>query len=162
MPPPAESNAARAVAGTRGLVLVYQGQPFAPLYTRSCSGRTRTPPQSGNTAAKYPYFSVECSRCRLHPAHWTSRISARDAASVRPGDEILRLAIDRKLGWSAVPSNDFSVQKEGDSFLLKGVGNGHGIGLCQTGAKDMAEQGANYRQILDHYYPNTNVVIYSR
>jgi stage II sporulation protein D len=72
------------------------------------------------------------------------------------------LAIDHRLGWSAVPSNNFTVQREGDSLLLRGVGNGHGIGLCQAGAKAMAEAGAGYQEILDHYYPNANIVSYLR
>jgi stage II sporulation protein D len=65
------------------------------------------------------------------------------------------------LGWSAVPSNDFSIEKNGDSIRLEGIGYGHGIGLCQAGARAMAQVGANFQQILDHYYPNTNVVSYS-
>jgi hypothetical protein len=32
---------------------------------------------------------------------------------------------------------------------------GHGIGLCQTGAAGMAADGAGFRAILEHYYPNT-------
>ena len=36
-----------------------------------------------------------------------------------------------------------------------GVTAGHGIGLCQTGAAAMAASGADFRAILDHYYPNT-------
>jgi len=35
----------------------------------------------------------------------------------------------------------------------RGRGYGHGIGLCQTGALAMAEQGKNVREILAHYYP---------
>ena len=160
-PPPAESRAARAVAETRNLVLAYQGRPFVAMYTRSCSGRTRTPAEVGLGVAAYPYYAVECQQCRVHPSQWTSRISFKDAASLRPGNESIRLAIDHRLGWSAVRSNDFSQEKNGDSVLLKGVGNGHGIGLCQAGARAMAVAGANFQQILDHYYPNTNVVSYS-
>jgi hypothetical protein len=36
-----------------------------------------------------------------------------------------------------------------------GAAAGHGIGLCQTGAAAMAAAGADFRAILDHYYPNT-------
>jgi SpoIID/LytB domain protein len=38
---------------------------------------------------------------------------------------------------------------------LEGVGVGHGIGLCQRGAADMARNGASFLEILEHYYPNT-------
>ena len=37
----------------------------------------------------------------------------------------------------------------------RGVAAGHGIGLCQTGAASMAAAGADFRSILEHYYPNT-------
>jgi len=51
----------------------------------------------------------------------------------------------------------FSVFAKGDSIILKGRGYGHGVGLCQEGAMEMAEQGFNYIQILDFYY--TDVLI---
>jgi stage II sporulation protein D len=50
------------------------------------------------------------------------------------------------------------MRQEGAQALLDGVGQGHGIGLCQSGARAMAEHGANFREILAHYYPNTEVV----
>lgn len=40
-----------------------------------------------------------------------------------------------------------------------GPGNGHGVGMSQYGAKEMAKQGFNYKQILEFYYPGT--VIYT-
>lgn len=160
-PPPASSPVAQAVEATRGLVLSYQSRAFAAMYSRSCSGRTRTPAQVKLPAAAYPYYSVECEHCRQHPMRWTSNLCVRDAASLRSSDEGARLAVAQRLGWSAVPSNEFSVTKNGDRLLLAGVGNGHGIGLCQTGAKAMAEAGAGFREILEHYYPNTDLVKYS-
>jgi stage II sporulation protein D len=159
--PPAGSRAAVAVEATRGLVLAYQSRPFAPMYTRSCSGKTRTPAQVGLPAAAYPYFSVDCEYCRRHPVRWTSYIPAHQAESLRASDETARLAVARHIGWSAVPSNDFSFAKDGDRILLRGTGNGHGIGLCQAGARAMAESGAGFREILLHYYPNTDVVRHS-
>jgi stage II sporulation protein D len=49
-------------------------------------------------------------------------------------------------------STFFSVVSEGDSVILKGKGYGHSVGLCQEGAMVMAENGFNYRQIIDFYY----------
>jgi hypothetical protein len=157
-PPPAGSAVAHAVAATCGLVLAYDSQPFAAMYTRSCSGRTHTPEELGLSSGAYPYYSVDCRYCRAHPARWSTRISPDDAATAHPCDESARLNLVRRLGWSAVPSNDFTVKKENTSFLLQGTGQGHGIGLCQSGAKAMAQQGATFREILSHYYPNTTLV----
>jgi peptidoglycan hydrolase-like amidase len=159
--PPAASRVAVAVEDTRGLVLAYQTMPFAAMYTRSCSGETRTPAQVRLPAAAYPYFSVDCEYCRRHPVRWTSYIPAHQAGSLRASDETARLAVARHIGWSAVPSNDFSFAKDGDRVLLRGVGNGHGVGLCQAGARAMAASGAGFREILEHYYPNTDIVSHS-
>ncbi len=159
-PPVPASPVGQAVEATRGLVLAYNSQPFAAMYTRACSGHTRTPAQSGLPGDAYPYFSVDCVHCRLHPARWTSRISAEDAALLHAANEPMRLAIDRRLGWSAVPSNDFVLKKDRDAVLVEGVGNGHGIGLCQAGARAMAESGAGSQEILQHYYPNTSLTHY--
>jgi len=157
-PPAPESASAAAVAATRDLVLAYNSHLFAAMYTRSCSGHTRTPAELGLPSAAYPYYSVECKYCRAHPVRWVSRISVQDAASLHSSNEAARLSVVRRLGWAAVPSNDFVVEQERDQMLLKGTGQGHGIGLCQAGAKAMAREGADFRQILSHYYPNTTIV----
>jgi stage II sporulation protein D len=49
-------------------------------------------------------------------------------------------------------STFFSVFVKGDSVILKGRGYGHGVGLCQEGAMEMARRGFNYKQIIDFYY----------
>jgi len=160
--PPGRGSAAEAASATRGLVMVYQSQPFAAMYTRSCSGRTRTPVELGLSPGNYPYYSVDCKYCREHPSHWQSRISACDASTVRSSDEAARLKMDRRLGWRTVPSNSFAKRSEGDRVILEGTGEGHGIGLCQSGARAMAEEGASFQQILSHYYPNATVVSLER
>ena len=161
-PPLPGSAPAKAVVATRGMVLAYASQPFAAMYTRSCSGRTRTPAALGLPPGAYPYYSVPCEYCRAHPARWTSRISANDAAVLRRRSESARLDIDRRLGWAAVPSNDFSMEEQSGEVVLQGAGEGHGIGLCQSGAKAMAEEGAGFREILNHYYPNSTIANYTR
>lgn len=37
-------------------------------------------------------------------------------------------------------------------FLIKCIGTGHGLGLCQCGANEMAKSGISYREILKYYY----------
>ena len=39
----------------------------------------------------------------------------------------------------------------------KSVKNGHGVGLCQWGAHDMAASGADYKEILKHYYTGVSL-----
>ncbi len=43
------------------------------------------------------------------------------------------------------------------SLTLRGGGNGHGIGMCQTGAIGRARAGQDFRTILRTYYPGTTV-----
>jgi stage II sporulation protein D len=62
-----------------------------------------------------------------------------------------------------LPSTYFSVDRETRSrgaltgLTLRGVGNGHGVGMCQWGAIGRARAGADARAILRHYYPGTVV-----
>ncbi|MBI5744617.1 MAG: SpoIID/LytB domain-containing protein [Elusimicrobia bacterium] len=63
--------------------------------------------------------------------------------------------VGRRAGWQAVRSTFFRVLAGKDYVLLDGVGNGHGVGMCQWGAEGMARKGFKYREILKHYYPGT-------
>jgi stage II sporulation protein D len=49
-------------------------------------------------------------------------------------------------------SSFFSVIAAKDSVLFKGKGYGHGVGLCQEGAMEMAVRGNTYQQIIEFYY----------
>lgn len=49
-------------------------------------------------------------------------------------------------------STYFSCSLDGDNVILKGRGFGHGIGLCQEGAMNMAKAGYSYKQILKFYF----------
>lgn len=157
-PPLPGSNAFRAAVATRGLVLAYQDHAVAAMFTRSCSGRTRTPQEVGLSSHGYPYFPAVCDHCLSHPLHWLRRVSQDDVSDLRERGEASRLDLDRRLGWSAVPSNNFVARIDATGAVLEGKGEGHGIGLCQAGAKAMAQSGATYQAILDHYYPNTTLV----
>src|SRR5439155_21868772 len=61
------------------------------------------------------------------------------------------------LGYDALPSLLFAVTVEGSEAVFRGRGNGHGVGLCQWGARARARRGESYRQILAHYYPGSEV-----
>ena len=155
-PPAAGTPAARAADETRGMILAYKGKPVAAMFTRSCSGNMRTPQEIGLSSSAYPYFPVICDFCYKNPIKWTRTVSADDAALLRSG-EGGRLSVGRRLGWDAVPSNNFTAHEEGGRVVLEGFGQGHGIGLCQRGARAMAENGATFREILEHYFPNTRI-----
>jgi SpoIID/LytB domain protein len=73
------------------------------------------------------------------------------------------LEIRRILSETHLYSACFYVKRQVDAqgkvqrFVLRGAGWGHGVGLCQVGATTMAAQGYDYRQILSHYYPGTEL-----
>jgi stage II sporulation protein D len=156
-PPTADSPAAQAALATRNLVLTYQDKPFAAMFTPSCGGHTRTPQQVGLPQNGYPYYSVLCDYCHRYPVRWTRKVSREDAALMVLRGENGRLDVGRRLGWDAVPSNSFTAEEADAGVLLQGVGRGHGLGLCERGAREMAERGSEFRAILDHYFPNTQL-----
>lgn len=67
------------------------------------------------------------------------------------------LEIRRLLSDSHLKSSAFEVRIEGETVTLEGRGWGHGVGLCQIGAAVMASKGYTYKEILQHYYPNTEL-----
>lgn len=67
----------------------------------------------------------------------------------------LRRALDLRSTWFTVtPDGEKSLPS---SFRIQGRGYGHGLGLSQWGAYSMARQGANYQQIVRHYYQGTTL-----
>lgn len=63
----------------------------------------------------------------------------------------------KQLGYRRLPSTRFTLALAGDGIVLTGAGYGHGVGLCQWGARGSALDGMDYRQILEKYYPGTEV-----
>ncbi len=69
-----------------------------------------------------------------------------------PANEF-RLAV----GPDRMRSTRVNIQRSGDSFVFKGRGWGHGVGMCQFGAKRLAELGYRYTDILRYYYPGSEL-----
>ena len=51
----------------------------------------------------------------------------------------------------------FSIQYENQNFQFITHGYGHDVGMSQYGANEMAKSGADYKEILAYYYPETEV-----
>ena len=148
------AGAAQELAGTEGLRLYYQDRAFAPVYSASCGGRTRTAAENGWAADEYPYFAVECGACARKAEVWERRLAVE---KVRPlleaRTEAARLSVNRLLGWMTVPSNFFELKRDGEFVEMHGRGQGHGAGLCQLGAMEMAREGRGFMDILRAYFP---------
>ena len=158
-PPVSGSPADEATEATRSLILIWhddaaaQDRTLAAMYSRSCGGQTRALREIGVSSSGYPYYAVRCAYCTRHPEIWQ-----REAKSaVRTEQD--RLAFNRIHGWGAIPSlaaNTASNHFASDT-QISGRGIGHGLGLCQLGAADMARHGSDFATILMHYYPNTRI-----
>ena len=69
----------------------------------------------------------------------------------------LRAVLAAQFGARTFASTLFTVQTSYGMVRFEGRGFGHGVGLCQRGARVRAEQGHTIEQILLHYYPGTAV-----
>ena len=56
-----------------------------------------------------------------------------------------------------LPSAFFKIKKEGETFVISGGGFGHGIGMSQNGANEMAKKGKNYKDILTLFFQDVTI-----
>ena len=74
------------------------------------------------------------------------------------GELILRGEDLRKVvGYSTLPSTRFDIETVAQDVIFTGFGSGHGVGMCQWGAKQLAELGYPFQTILAYYYPGTEL-----
>ena len=74
------------------------------------------------------------------------------------GEVVLRGEDLRKaVGYTVIPSTQFTVEMIGQDAVFSGYGAGHAVGLCQWGAKELAELGYSFSSILGYYYPGTEL-----
>jgi stage II sporulation protein D len=95
-------------------------------------------------AGRVAVLTVDTDRGR-----WTMRGNAIRAALRTVSGEML---------YSTYFSVDAAERDGGvQSLVLRGGGNGHGIGMCQSGAIGRARAGQDFRTILTTYYPGTTI-----
>ncbi len=72
-------------------------------------------------------------------------------------EESFRRLLNQEFGKSKILSKYYDIEVDGQQFKLSGKGLGHGVGLCQWGARGMAQHGFAYPEILKHYFQGTSV-----
>ncbi|MEM7623599.1 MAG: SpoIID/LytB domain-containing protein, partial [Planctomycetota bacterium] len=118
-----------------------------------------------------------------HPVKRCGRIASIDAADLNAVDrpntftvedgsggefsltaEELRVAMNtsvrgqpRVTRESRLPSGDVRVGVRGSAITLRGRGFGHGVGMCQYGARGRALRGEDWRGIVVSYYPGARL-----
>jgi len=183
----ADTRIAYAVLHTEREVLTYKGNLIEALYHSTCGGKTE---DSAEVFGKsYPYLRPVESNCAISPYWiWERKIPAEEIEKALNIVGIKRIAIKtytstkrvktvdithnggtvnmkatdlrKMLGWSRLPSTNFEVSSDVDNFIFEGRGYGHGVGLCQWSALEMARNGKDYREILSFFYPGTVISAY--
>jgi SpoIID/LytB domain protein len=176
-----------AVEATDGEYLSYGGAPVFAAFHSSSAGATEESGavwnarpylisvSSPETAEQVPNYQSSVRIWRLDfrdtllfenpaadftaaPEDWIGEIerdaSGRVAAAELGGAEFTGVKL-RSL--FALRSTAFTLDCEDGLFVFTVTGFGHGVGMSQYGAKVMAERGADYREILAHYYPGAEL-----
>lgn len=167
-----------AVEATEGEVLWYRGTPAAAYYSRHCGGTTEAggvpylPRQHDGfcLARDSGEWHAELSAAELREAGLSVpvRVVERDASGRvtwlnvggrRVSAERFLGLVGETAGWDRLRSSWFDMEEHHGRLAFAGHGLGHGLGLCQTGAAKMGDEGRGYRDILAFYFPGTMVGI---
>jgi stage II sporulation protein D len=173
-----------AVSTTRGEYLSYSDAPILAAFHSSAGGRTASALEvwgedlpylravdSPDDAAPDFFWTYQIGvpdlRAALREAGFTPRgrgvrVTQRSASGRVARLEVLGVPLAGRdlrevLGGRALRSSLFDVRSEDPVIRFLGSGAGHGVGLCQWGARELALRGRSYRQILAHYYPGTRL-----
>jgi len=88
----------------------------------------------------------------------SGRVTKLEIQTDKDNNSIVLVKDDIRRVLNFIPSNLFTINKLNDDlWLLRGGGFGHGVGLSQSGAIEMAKLGFSYEQILNHYYRNAKL-----
>ncbi|USR91792.1 SpoIID/LytB domain-containing protein [Phormidium yuhuli AB48] len=176
------SQTHRATEATRGQVLSHNGQVIEAVFHSSSGGHTEDVEQVWDEAKPY-LRGVPDFDSNSPSYHWMESFSqwelTRRLGGVgtvtgifpqreSPNGRLVTAQVVGTAGSTTIKGDDlrsalglrsslFTVASGGDYFTLSGRGFGHGVGLSQWGARHLAEQGYSYRQILSHYYRNTQL-----
>lgn len=172
-----------AVAAVNGEYLLFDGKPALTLYHALSGGVTNS--CEDVFGAKIPYLvSVDSEGDRLSPDYKSvfsfseddlmTRLLPVSAATggknlfseVKTAKSGLVLSLDyagtKSTGGKiaellGLPSAAFTVEQVDSGYMITCVGRGHGVGMSQYSAELMAKQGADYKEILYHFYPGTKL-----
>jgi len=178
------SKISRAVDSTQGMALTYNGQLIDAVY-HSSSGRKDTerssevwssdvgylinvPSGEVNTLrfVKYVSFDVNTFFKLLEFQQIPKQFSSNDLVVLErtKAGRVKTLAIKNRIYTGTdfrtklqLPATDFEWKISGDKIELMVYGNGHGVGMSQYGANDLAKAGKGYKEILAHYYQGIKI-----
>ncbi|GHU90852.1 hypothetical protein FACS1894202_11340 [Clostridia bacterium] len=165
--PPYSGKIIRAVDDTDGVLVVYEGEPIMAVYFSASWGRTES--ALDVWGADVPYLQSVESPGEEDAPRYISEVAAEGvsvtniertaAGGVREaavdGVTMSGASIRARFGLN---STNFELVETSNGVIFRTIGYGHGVGLSQYGARAMALEGKNYREILEHYYSGASVV----
>jgi len=168
---------------TAGNKIIFDGEDITPLAGIECPWcDPKMQGLSGVKLEKYHRWQVKVTHFDLLAALAKEGIKLQSIESIvplrpdagghagevdiRPGPGTprapsVRVTADKfrsLIGYSKLISPSFTCTKEGDTFVINGRGYGHGVGMCQWGARGMAAAGYSAKAILEFYYPGADIV----
>jgi stage II sporulation protein D len=173
----------QAVQETAGQVMTYNGQIILAAFHAASGGHTENVEDIWKSPF-IPYLRGVVDYDKGAPVYeWTKSFSSNELSRkisgvgkvismtperTTPQGRIVTMIVKGESGTKRVSGSDlrsalglrstlFVVNSTGSGFNISGRGYGHGIGMSQWGARNLAAQGVNYQQILSHYYPNTTL-----
>ncbi len=168
-----------AIKETKNEVMKYQGDYISALFFSSSNGYTENV-EDYFESSPLPYL-------RSVDSHWDLTIDPKNTRQVsftkqelkekfnchinfniiayKKSGRVATLSVGgknysgrqvrEKLGLS---SSCFTVEYVNNKYVFTTKGSGHGVGMSQYGAQGMALEGSNYKEILNHYYTNIEIV----
>ncbi len=180
----ADGGAVDATRDTRGVALVQGEAVTRAYYHATCGGRTASVQDFWGMRAPR-MRSVDCPWGVTAPLHrWSLEMDAAELATrlggeveavwvetFDPGGRTLTVAVRaggalrwmsgaefrEALGYTRIRSTWFTLEAGEGGYRFAGAGSGHGVGMCQWGARAMAQAGYGWREILGWYYPESTV-----
>lgn len=179
-------NYEQAAKETKGEILLYEGELIEPVYHRESAGKTRTGESMYKMVIPYlqevdsPYDQITQEKVILktqfekklktiypqllldaHTLEGQVQIVSRTPSGYIEQMQIGNLLIDGEdlRHYFELPSAAFHLTMEGDVMVFETKGIGHGVGLSQNGAIEMAKEGMDYEEILKHYYKGVEIRI---
>lgn len=163
-----------AVQSTKGVVLTYQGNYIYAAYHSTSNGKTE---DAKNVWGKSePYLKSVSSTWDKKVSSYEKKITKEFSVL----NKTLGLIVDKNTAISVIRnasgrvstitignkkytgiqfrnllglrSADFDIAIKNNGFEITTRGYGHGVGMSQYGANEMAKNGYQYKQILNHYY----------
>ena len=157
-----------AVNKTKGQVITYNNEPINAFFHSNSGGTTEIPVNVwGGTG--YPYLqSVETSGEDGYAQYYSEiEVTNEDvlkileytnsgrAKTVKFGNTNISGVEVRKI--FELKSTNFEIIKNKNSIKFNVKGYGHGVGMSQTGADSLAQNGSTYEEIIKHFYSGVEI-----